>query len=1021
MSVFVDDTLTPRNGATFAVVSGPVTISAYTAGTQPAPTAFAAGTVVMRSDLGYQLQYTDGTSWKSVVGGQAANGVYASNAYGTFQTGNVVSDASTYMQLAQFTPTESGAAAWYDTIASFSNPGGTGALYKDTVRRWGWNAAGGGGRVDGTKPAFADELESYYKPYLAYPAQFERHVAFYGLNGATYRPISILASWDPTNPSLLVMIQGNYRTPTETYFGGGVSITANNGSGPSVGVSGDARVTSGNGTYQLIVSDPQAVLWNTLTNTRLAIAGTQIYVGASGGISLDTDTITLGGPSSRVAKLYAKQIDSGNGTLAISWNNGPEVAHFDQFGLSVTGNTGQPNGGAGITFNAGSNLAVGAASTGVLRFNELTNKIQSSLNGAAYADLGTVTSVAAGAGLSGGTITTTGTISMPNTGPGAATYGGGTAYVNSVTLDAQGRVTAVATGTPAGGGSVNGLLAAYQGASAASQNIVLLTTALGPIGVKDNATPLGASLFYVGDSSTNKWLDVESNGQISLGSTGNTTDRHVIIKHAAAPRTTYAAYSGQFTPALIVQGVTALGTAGSASDHLVFLSPQDDAHEARFYSTKAIDFKIGNSSVYPSADGSGAGRYAMSLTAGGDIVVQMGLLMGGQQTAVANNSTGLSGVNNVSQLPPGLLIWDRSFGTFAAPAFDTGGGATTGRANNYRIIMYPNQGTATVDWAYGVHNNGLWESVDSISSTRWFAWYGGTTEMMRLVGNTTGGTGAQLLVKQQSIANNTTMGLQLVNSTAATSGAATQQWSPGLQWTGQQWNSTASVAVDWMAQHRPVSGQTTAGDLVFFNRYNAGAWSEGASFRLNGGRTLLYGPGSIYLGLGTVDSIWSVGGGYAAYNYNVSATWEFAANSVNVFRISSTAAFPTTDNAFTNGASGQRWKQNWAYQYCGVRQSITNSGAITVDPTAGQTIVLTASGNITGITLSAGQADQTIKLILIQNAAGTATWPSTMTNATFAGGSFTKSTGANAVDGYLMVYDDANSKWHELSRSLNQS
>lgn len=47
---------------------------------------------------------------------------------------------------------------------------------------------------------------------------------------------------------------------------------------------------------------------------------------------------------------------------------------------------------------------------------------------------GTVTSITAGSGLSGGTITTTGTISMPNTGM-AGTY-------SSVTTDAQGRVAA---------------------------------------------------------------------------------------------------------------------------------------------------------------------------------------------------------------------------------------------------------------------------------------------------------------------------------------------------------------------------------------------------------------------------------------------------------------------------------------------------------------------------------------------------------------------------------------------------
>ena len=51
-----------------------------------------------------------------------------------------------------------------------------------------------------------------------------------------------------------------------------------------------------------------------------------------------------------------------------------------------------------------------------------------------------VTSVAAGTGLSGGTITTTGTISMPNIGPGAGSYSSG---ISALTLDAQGRVTAI--------------------------------------------------------------------------------------------------------------------------------------------------------------------------------------------------------------------------------------------------------------------------------------------------------------------------------------------------------------------------------------------------------------------------------------------------------------------------------------------------------------------------------------------------------------------------------------------------
>lgn len=65
--------------------------------------------------------------------------------------------------------------------------------------------------------------------------------------------------------------------------------------------------------------------------------------------------------------------------------------------------------------------------------------------GSPVAGSGTVTSVAAGAGLSGGTITTSGTISMPDTGPGTGSYGGSATDSLAISLDAQGRVTSVSS------------------------------------------------------------------------------------------------------------------------------------------------------------------------------------------------------------------------------------------------------------------------------------------------------------------------------------------------------------------------------------------------------------------------------------------------------------------------------------------------------------------------------------------------------------------------------------------------
>lgn len=95
-------------------------------------------------------------------------------------------------------------------------------------------------------------------------------------------------------------------------------------------------------------------------------------------------------------------------------------------------------------------------SVGMIRFNSTTNKFEyyQNSNWILLPDT-IVSSIIAGTGLSGGTINSSGTIALTNTGVTAGTYG-------RVTVDAQGRVT---TGTkemiyisatdPAGSGSVD--------------------------------------------------------------------------------------------------------------------------------------------------------------------------------------------------------------------------------------------------------------------------------------------------------------------------------------------------------------------------------------------------------------------------------------------------------------------------------------------------------------------------------------------------------------------------------------
>lgn len=114
---------------------------------------------------------------------------------------------------------------------------------------------------------------------------------------------------------------------------------------------------------------------------------------------------------------------------------------------------------------------------------------------------GTVTSVAAGTGLSS-TGTTAVTISMPATGPGAGSYSGG---ISAITIDAQGRITAI-TGSAGystgditsvtastgltGGGTTGAVSLAVDGTA------VLFLNDAGPLtaGLRINGSGLGASV-----------------------------------------------------------------------------------------------------------------------------------------------------------------------------------------------------------------------------------------------------------------------------------------------------------------------------------------------------------------------------------------------------------------------------------------------------------------------------------------------------------------------------------------------
>lgn len=126
--------------------------------------------------------------------------------------------------------------------------------------------------------------------------------------------------------------------------------------------------------------------------------------------------------------------------------------------------------------------------------------------------------VTAGTGLTDGGLVALGgsvSLSLPATGPGAGTSGGGASYINSVTLDAQGRVTALTTGTPSGGGS--GYTTVQANGSALTQRAILnvlprLTTA--DDGTSKTTLDLASGIVSTGTYTS---VTVDTYGRVTAG------------------------------------------------------------------------------------------------------------------------------------------------------------------------------------------------------------------------------------------------------------------------------------------------------------------------------------------------------------------------------------------------------------------------------------------------------------------------------------------------------------------------
>lgn len=196
------------------------------------------------------------------------------------------------------------------------------------------------------------------------------------------------------------------------------------------------------------------------------------------------------------ANYLSKSGDTLSGSLDVNSQNLTNVGYLTMVAnktLHLSNNSSSPSGLTG-------------ADKGKIWYNSTTDKIEY-WNGSSVvvvgAASGTVTSVATGTGLTGGTITGSGTISLANTAVTAGSYGSAT-QVATFTVDAQGRLTAAGNTT----------------VTPAWSSITSTPTTLGGYGITDAvSTALNSTQILVGNGS-NVATAVSLSGDATLANTG---------------------------------------------------------------------------------------------------------------------------------------------------------------------------------------------------------------------------------------------------------------------------------------------------------------------------------------------------------------------------------------------------------------------------------------------------------------------------------------------------------------------